>query len=367
MNSESINGSDYTAESFRRNTLPRMSPSTIHEVLHRIGQTFSHVQYAVCGTAAMAAYGFTDRLPTHVNIVSPSSTRDVMIPWAASGGMTTDLSEPDTVGVTVDGETWKVYFNYLDMDEDHRFERLESVGMVFGHGVATKVLTMPAIINHNALAYIEDEMSRSWRYRKRLADNITWLLERISKGDMEGHSLTRARIPSVRDPTFWLVFTTAHPEAAGLFYDAGLRPEVEEPGSEGSGGDWGDWELREEEPARDCNHGDWEGWEEEEQWRPESSTSSHAPLLAQEDGSSLESEPSRRNPSFAHSRNHHGHRSRPRAPSRHEPNLTRAEERRVIMDSRPRSSGERRFPRVFSLSSALEDLLHGNFRHDFRK
>ncbi|KAI8241076.1 hypothetical protein K4K55_012894 [Colletotrichum sp. SAR 10_96] len=208
-----------------------MCKSTLFEVLHRIGHVFSHVQYAVCGTAAMVAFGFDRRKPTHISIVCPSHTRDVLASWAVAGGMALYPSKPNEIGVPVDGDTWMIQVKYLETDDNHRFERLDACHFNFGcNDVTTAVLTPAAQLEQIAQVYINPRYNQSWRYKERLGGDAIWLLEQMCKEDVHkvGMNLRNANIPTIRDQRFWLVFTTAHPEAVGLFYDAGLRDEEEE-------------------------------------------------------------------------------------------------------------------------------------------
>lgn len=204
-----------------------MSPATTYEVLHRIGQTFSHVQHAVCGNAAMVAYGFTARPPSHVSVVCPVYAREVIKSWAAAtGGMAIYPGDPDVIGVAdADGEVWKVRIKPLDGAES--FEMLETVGMAFGgDGAVTRVLTMPALVNQIALSYVHERHVGDESRMAALAGDLVWLLGRICEEGAESEHLLRAKsVPAVRDPRFWSDFTTAYPEIAGLFYDAGFRPD----------------------------------------------------------------------------------------------------------------------------------------------
>ncbi|KAI8194436.1 26S proteasome regulatory subunit rpn11 [Colletotrichum sp. SAR 10_65] len=209
----------------------RMSKLTLFEVLHRIGHAFSHVQYAVCGTAAMVAFGFGRRKPTHVSIVCPSHTRDVLASWAVAGGMMLYPSNPNDIGVPVDEDIWTIQVKYLETDDNHRFERLYACHFNFGcDDVTTAVLTPAAQLEQIAQVYINPRYNQSWRYKERLGGDAIWLLEQMCKEGVNkfGMNLRNANIPTIRDQRFWLVFTTAHPEAVGLFYDAGLRDEEEE-------------------------------------------------------------------------------------------------------------------------------------------
>ncbi|KAF0328742.1 hypothetical protein GQ607_004154 [Colletotrichum asianum] len=234
----SIADSQYTDVSLPPSPPLRMCKSTLFEVLHRIGHVFSHVQYAVCGTAAMVAFGFDRRKPTHVSIVCPSHTRDVLASWAVAGGMMLYPSKPNEIGVSVDGDTWMIQVKYLETDDNHRFERLDACHFNFGcDDVITAVLTPAAQLEQIAQVYIDPRYNQSWRYKERLGDDAIWLLEQMCKEGVPncGMNLGNANIPTIRDQRFWLVFTTAHPEAVGLFYDAGLRDEEEEVSGSGRG------------------------------------------------------------------------------------------------------------------------------------
>ncbi|KAF6807919.1 hypothetical protein CSOJ01_07864 [Colletotrichum sojae] len=209
-----------------RSPLPRPDPHAVREVLYRIGMIFSHCQYAVCGTAAMTAYGFTARRPAHVSIVCPAYTREVVMSWAAAAGLTTYPDDPDAFGVaTAAGDTYKVRVKYLATDDNHRFDRLETVCMRVGDDdTLTQVLTLPALVNQIAMVYVDERWAMD---RDVLAGDVAWLLRRICEDGTGLQRLEGARIPGVREPAFWLAFSTAHPVTAGLFYDAGFRPCLE--------------------------------------------------------------------------------------------------------------------------------------------
>ncbi|KAF6805494.1 hypothetical protein CMUS01_14604 [Colletotrichum musicola] len=209
-----------------RSPLPRPDPHAVREVLYRIGMIFSHCQYAVCGTAAMTAYGFTARRPAHVSIVCPAYTREVVMSWAAAAGLQTYPEDPDAFGVaTAAGDTYKVRVKYLATDDNHRFDRLETMCMRVGEDdTLTQVLTLPALVNQIAMAYVDERWGAD---RDVLAGDVAWLLRRICEDGTGLQRLEGARIPGVREPAFWLGFSTAHPVTAGLFYDAGFRPCLE--------------------------------------------------------------------------------------------------------------------------------------------
>ncbi|TDZ16223.1 hypothetical protein Cob_v010914 [Colletotrichum orbiculare MAFF 240422] len=125
-------GSEDNTSLLFSNDHPTVLPATVYEILYNIGQTFSHVQYAITGTAAMMAYGFDDRAPQHISIICPSRSKEVIPSWAAAGGMETSLIEPNIINVTVTGgDVWKIRVLYLDLVEDG-FDAFETVHMSFG-------------------------------------------------------------------------------------------------------------------------------------------------------------------------------------------------------------------------------------------
>ncbi|EFQ25758.1 uncharacterized protein GLRG_00902 [Colletotrichum graminicola M1.001] len=217
-----------------------MTPASTYQVLHRIGQTFSHVQYAVCGAAAMLAYGNYACICTHVSIVCPAYARDVIKSWAAA---TSDMlvypGEPDIIGIADnDGDVWKVKIK--PMPYDGRSGTLPAVEMGFGADKAlTKILTMPALVNRIAAAYALGVGRPATKvvYLDDVAGDLIWLLSRICEDDRPEQQLTSQGVPAIRSPEFWIDFTSAYPGLAGLFYDAGLRaglaesvrPQVEPP------------------------------------------------------------------------------------------------------------------------------------------
>ncbi|KAK2026181.1 hypothetical protein LX32DRAFT_509060, partial [Colletotrichum zoysiae] len=209
-------------------TQGQMTPASTYQVLHRIGQTFSHVQYAVCGAAAMLAYGNNARGCTHVSIVCPAYARDVIKSWAAAASdMSVYPGEPDIIGVAdKDGDVWTVKIEPMPYDE-----KLCTVDMGFGaDGALTKILAMPALVNRIAAAYAlgvcgsaAGEMCSD-----DVADDLIWLLSQICQDDRPEQQLTMQSVPAVRSPAFWIDFASAYPRLPGLFYDAGFRAGVAE-------------------------------------------------------------------------------------------------------------------------------------------
>ncbi|TDZ33158.1 hypothetical protein C8035_v006170 [Colletotrichum spinosum] len=216
-------GSEDNTSLLFSNDHPTVLPATVYEILYNIGQTFSHVQYAITGTAAMMAYGFDDRAPQHISIICPSRSKEVIPSWAAAGGMETSLIEPNIINVTVTGgDVWKIRVLYLDLVEDG-FDAFETVHMSFGDdSVLTTVLTMPALINQFATSYKEKWYMGSIQETEAIAGDILWLLDRISVCEDAEHRFPGAWVPAVRDPRFWVPFTRSYKFSAQKFSDAGL-------------------------------------------------------------------------------------------------------------------------------------------------
>jgi hypothetical protein len=200
------------------------------EVLAAIGSAFYHVPYAVSGRAAMHAHGFVGRTPTHVSILCPEHSKNVIKSWAAVAGMVLSSDSPDQVKIkTSDGRMWRVRFKYVSS----RFDELETVGL----GI-TRVL---------GLASLVDQVAKAWVYTKNpetefpsLKRDMFWLLEKIvEKRKRNGGMLTAGQVPGVLNPLFWDVFTCVHPEAATMFAQAGLEQRPDTSQSDGlRGGDW---------------------------------------------------------------------------------------------------------------------------------
>ncbi|GKT97043.1 LOW QUALITY PROTEIN: hypothetical protein Ct61P_14893 [Colletotrichum tofieldiae] len=201
-----------------------MTPASTYEVLHRIDQTFSHVQYAVCGTAAMLSYGNNARPSTHVSIMCPAYAQDVIKSWAAAtSGMLVYPGEPNIIGVAdVDGDVWKVKIKPIVSNDN--FRTLSTVRFGFGNDRAvTNILTMPALVNQIAVAYVLGGPAAKERNLDTMAGDLIWLLKQICNDDRAEQKLTTQDVPAVGNPAFWLDFTTAYAKLPGLFYDAGFR------------------------------------------------------------------------------------------------------------------------------------------------
>ncbi|KAK1676360.1 hypothetical protein BDP55DRAFT_693558 [Colletotrichum godetiae] len=200
--------------------------ASTHQVLHRLGNTFSHVQYAVCGDAALIAYGHDSRSASHVTVICPAYAQEVMKAWAAAAsGMLNYPGEPDTLGVSdEEGQVWPVKMRTMAFERS--FEMLPTVSLCFGDDSSpTTILTMPALVNEIALSYVVDRHIEEEGFLDDLAVDLVWLLQNIIENSSPAQALNAQNASAISNPIFWYDFTDAYPELAGLFYDAGYRPE----------------------------------------------------------------------------------------------------------------------------------------------
>jgi hypothetical protein len=194
--------------------------STLAEVLDTLGRVLNHVPYAVCGLAAMAAYGFTGRAPTHVSIMCPDYSKDVIRSWAAAAGLVLfDEGAPDMFGLrTTDGRLRRVRLKYIDPEG---FEVLRTVAATASDGgTGARVLVLPALVDHVAKAYIAERDPR--RNLPVLEGDVLWLLRRIAEDADPRQRLTAEQVPHVANPLFWDIFCCTYPDATELFARAGL-------------------------------------------------------------------------------------------------------------------------------------------------
>jgi hypothetical protein len=193
-----------------------MEMEIIKEVLEAIGKSFDHVPYAVCGLAAMCVYGYTSRLPTHISIVCPSYSKDVIKCWAAVKGMLVSGDQPDKFGFrTSDGKLRDVRIKYMNTG----FDGISTI--LFGPN-ETKLCSLPSLIDQVAKAFTMPNHHRASNYHHALALDIFWLLHRIIDEMAVEQVLSPGKVPHVIRTSFWERFTTTYPDAVVLFSDAGL-------------------------------------------------------------------------------------------------------------------------------------------------
>lgn len=206
----------------------RLSLESVDAVLAELANKLSHIQFAVCGLAAMCVVGFRSRRPRHISVVCASHTRAVLRSWAAASGMLLDPTKPDHVGVWVDGTVHHVRIKYLDEEFDRLTTFRYTPGASPTGGVAhsdgaplsVAVLTLPSQIEMVATAYAFERNRYAWRARNLLAHDLFWLLAAAIR---TGVKLRYADMPVVGDDRFWQPFTNSYPEAAKMFRKAGMN------------------------------------------------------------------------------------------------------------------------------------------------
>ncbi|KAL2872931.1 hypothetical protein SGCOL_011924 [Colletotrichum sp. CLE4] len=146
--------------------------------------------------------------------------------WAAAAsGMLNYPGEPDTLGVSdEEGQVWPVKMRTMAFERS--FEMLPTVSLCFGDDSSpTTILTMPALVNEIALSYVVDRHIEEEGFLDDLAVDLVWLLQNIIENSSPAQALNAQNASAISNPIFWYDFTDAYPELAGLFYDAGYRPE----------------------------------------------------------------------------------------------------------------------------------------------
>ncbi|KAK0734666.1 hypothetical protein B0T26DRAFT_762096 [Lasiosphaeria miniovina] len=191
-------------------TTQPMAAQVLGEFLDTIDRALSHLRYAVSCDAALAVWGFSERLPTHVGILCPADTRSVIHGWARTSGWHLFERQPDVMGVpTPGGQVRKLRIQYVDADVFDALGRVATAGD--GDGDSTEQQTTLGDITRT----------------------IFWLLHRIADdgcGDDDVHPkpaalaglgsierLAPETAPNMVAERFWIPFTAAHPESLALF------------------------------------------------------------------------------------------------------------------------------------------------------
>jgi len=239
-----------------------MAPDTLAELFDALDRAFSHIPYAICGRAAMHAWGFDGAPPRRVSVMCPTHSKEVIKSWAAANGAHLDPDRPELVGVeTADGEVRKVRIKYLDTADFETLRiaqprlplrRSALVGRpgdyanFYEHAAAAarrdtkpyaepRVLALESMLDQAALAYKEDRRAqKSASARRSIGQDALWIVRRLADlqaastveraggGPLVVGKLSGAAVPQVLDPLFWDIFVLEHPEAPALFTRAGL-------------------------------------------------------------------------------------------------------------------------------------------------
>ncbi|KAI6272436.1 hypothetical protein MCOR27_005985 [Pyricularia oryzae] len=223
-------------ERFERFNRKFLGASIIDEVLG-IFDKVSNMPYAVCGMAALAAWGYTLDKPRHITIMVPPYCRDTMTGWAKTvPQFETFASRPDVIGVqTSDGTIVRINITYPDA-ADGVWEDYFKTNRVQLHGIGefAEVLRLSKLLNQTAVSYMDALELEDAELMGFISSDILWILWRIARGLAQGEEnikpLNPTEIPSVMDRTFWDSFVGTHPEASERFAAAGLHSRFQPSG-----------------------------------------------------------------------------------------------------------------------------------------
>jgi len=258
-----------------------MEPHTLAQMFDALEAAFSHIPYAICGRAAMHAWGFDGTPPKRVSVICPAHCKDSLRGWAAANGAYLDPSCPELIGIpTVDGEVRKVRVKYLDTADfealrivqprlpfvqsgivgrpgnyDHFYEDCIAAAKIeHKRFVEPRVLSLASMLDQAALAYKSDRRAQTGPcVRSSIGQDALWMVGRIAEllsvptmqaaggGPLAVDKLSAATIPQVLDPLFWDVFSLEYPEAPSLFARAGLllpRPNPYGTAADGRSSGW---------------------------------------------------------------------------------------------------------------------------------
>jgi len=213
----------------------RLAPPLLAELLGKLDAALEHVPYAVCGLAALCAWGMTCKRPARVSIICPSHSAEVVKCWAATSLAVMDPRMQDIMGIeTSDGVLRKVRIKFV---RPRDFEALHVVNLPlpltmrlvpsrFEILAAPRVLALRSLLNQCALAWVTDKKAMVVKgARESIADDILWILDRIIRdgGLTPGaEPITALTVPKVVDPTFWDVFRPQYKHSEEMFVRAGL-------------------------------------------------------------------------------------------------------------------------------------------------
>ncbi|KAK3382630.1 hypothetical protein B0T24DRAFT_714688 [Lasiosphaeria ovina] len=251
-----------------------MTAQVLGEFLDTIDRALSHLRYAVSCDAALAAWGFSERLPTHVGILCPADTKNVIHGWARTSGWQLFEKQPGVMGVpTSGGQIRELRIQYVDPDVFDALSRVVPASDAvlpysgcFGTTIRTaaRVLTLTSLLDHYSSAWavlhaqaqataVDGDSTEQQTTLGDIARTIFWLLHRIADdgcGDDDVHPkpaalaglgsmerLAPETAPNVFAERFWIPFTAAHPESLALLELCSHAPL---PSSE-SGPDGHDW------------------------------------------------------------------------------------------------------------------------------
>jgi hypothetical protein len=124
------------------------------EIFDKIEETLSSpgIPYAICGLAAILAYGSTGRNAYSVSVLVPGDVKDVVLPWALTGGNAVSRISPNGFVLRMnDGIQRNVKVRWIDRAA---FEKMGIAKSTMGRRGA-QMLTLASCIEQVANAFVE--------------------------------------------------------------------------------------------------------------------------------------------------------------------------------------------------------------------
>ncbi|KAH6669722.1 hypothetical protein F5X68DRAFT_249166 [Plectosphaerella plurivora] len=195
-----------------------MWPSEIKEMFIMLSIMLNGIPYKVCGLSALAAWGYTSRMPVFLTIACTEDSQRAILAWAEKAGMPSHPEHPDSFGIQVqDGTIRKIHIEAMS---DFAFHSMDST---FHSPSNVPVNTLAAILDALAEIYVRNDLDEM--RRAVLQDDIQWILRRIIAMDSIVHKLRRETCPHVWHPRFWPQFMIDRPDMRDFFHMATHVPD----------------------------------------------------------------------------------------------------------------------------------------------
>ncbi|KAH7363417.1 hypothetical protein B0T11DRAFT_93594 [Plectosphaerella cucumerina] len=198
--------------------MDEMGPHLVKEILVMLPILLADLPFKVCGLGALAAYGFTSRLPIYMTLACPEQSFKAILDWAKVAGMPAHPEDRSCFGIQLqDGTVRQVKVEPIS---DYAYHATDSTR----YGPSNvRIVTLAALLDALAEIYVRDTINQS--QRGALQKDIMWLLRRIIDEDSDVHKLRRETCPHVWHPLFWSRFNLERPDARMLFNQATFVPD----------------------------------------------------------------------------------------------------------------------------------------------
>lgn len=194
----------YPTGGHRQHPTP-LTHELLAKALDELDKKLGHMPFAVCGPAAMAVWGFTGRLPSHISLVCPDRSQAVLGTWAATSGILPDPHKPHYLqlwlGATGGESTMvRIWIKYV---KDEVFEGLcivprsqvmaQPTAETMPGSASTGILSLPSVLDMIAEAFTRPDrqastvrprtVARSLNDASRavMVRDIIWILRRLGE------------------------------------------------------------------------------------------------------------------------------------------------------------------------------------------